>query len=136
MDIKRAKSGYDITSDNIDLPERMARDAVSNVFMSLCGQADKEDRFTGMQRDMSTTMVQAVRAAYAAGRQVAMQEARRAEASKLRSAEKQSVDAKKWLEDMLAAAKRQLDCMSAKVEEQNRQVYACSIAIAPISGSS
>ena len=123
MDVKRAKSGYDISSDSVELPERMARDAVSNVFMTLCGQADKEDRYTGMQREMSSTMVQAVRAAYAAGRQIAMQEAKRADSSKLRLAEKQSADAKKWLEDMLSAAKNQLESMSAKVEEQNRQVH-------------
>lgn len=122
MDVKRAKSGYEIVPEAVEIPEKMAREAVSNVFLTLCGQADKEDRYTGMQREMSSTMVQAVRAAYAAGYRVALQEAKRADNTKHRIAEKHALDAKKWLEDMLAAAKKQLDSMCMKVEEQNRQV--------------
>ena len=122
MDVKRAKSGPEGSKNAVEMQERMAREAVSNVFLTLCGQTDTEDRYTGMQREMCFTMVQAVRAAFAAGRQIAMQEAGRADAGKLRLAEKQAADLRKWFEDMVSAAKQQLDKMCAKVEDQNRQV--------------
>jgi hypothetical protein len=102
--------------------ETMARDAVSHVFLTLCGQSDREDRYTGMQHDMNSTMIQAVRTAYATGRHVAMQEAKRADAGKQRLLEQHAAGSKQWMEDMLASATKQIETMCQKVEDQNEQV--------------
>ncbi len=119
--------------DFTELPaaETMARDAVSHVFLTLCGKSDQEDRLTGMQQDMNSTMVQAVRTAYATGRHVALREAKRADAGKQRLLEQHAAGSKKWMEEMLASATAQIDSMCQKVEEQNKQVRARARGIEP-----
>ncbi len=125
MEWGSAKSKCDTNfKDFAELPaaETMARDAVSHVFLTLCGKSDQEDRFTGMQQDMNSTMIQAVRTAYATGRHVALREAKRADASKQRLLEQHAAGSKQWMEEMLASATKQIDAMCQKVEEQNKQV--------------
>jgi hypothetical protein len=125
MELVSAKFKCDTNlKDFAELPaaETMARDAVSHVFLTLCGKSDQEDRFTGMQQDMNSTMIQAVRTAYATGRHVALRECRRADAGKQRLLEQHAAGSKQWMEEMLASAKNQIDAMCQKVEEQNKQV--------------
>eukprot|EP00291_Cryptomonas_curvata_P025341 CAMPEP_0172163908 /NCGR_PEP_ID=MMETSP1050-20130122/7539_1 /TAXON_ID=233186 /ORGANISM="Cryptomonas curvata, Strain CCAP979/52" /LENGTH=125 /DNA_ID=CAMNT_0012834163 /DNA_START=188 /DNA_END=562 /DNA_ORIENTATION=- len=107
----------------------MARDAVSHVFRTLCGKSDQEDRFTGMQQDMNSTMIQAVRTAYATGRHVALIEAKRADAGKQRLLEQHAAGSKKWMEEMLASATTQIESMCQKVEEQNKQFASTTAAM-------
>ena len=47
--------------------EKLSAAAVSHVFMTLCGQTDAPDKFTGMQREMNLYMKNIIRTAVEAG---------------------------------------------------------------------
>ena len=109
--------------------EDMAREAVTSIVVTLCGKSDQKDRFTGLQREMDLVVSNAVRCAFAAGKETIARELHHHEFRMQKALEKQAEAFEQHSREGLERARRRMESMCKDLENQQDEFRSALAAL-------
>lgn len=120
----RAGAGSVLEQEAMARASKQASEAVAGVFLVLCGRADQQDKFTGLQEEMNEQLQQVVRDALKAGQDLVHRglstEQSRIDRKIAQELNKFKSEANERMLSETARVKQAFDSMCEQLEEQSR----------------